>query len=832
MACTSESTVQLNISVRGLAEAQSRSGGLAGTYYGGVDGLAGIRTHQRYFEMLAADERVSQLATEQSLSESYISEDTRLLVKGRADAWFYSGDDLVLAEVKSFRGDAARLPRGGEAVHWDQAKLYAYMLLILTGNEKLVIELTYVSAETDETIILKKDADFASLESFFHTICRSFVESTRSLRRYLAARNDANKAAAFAYDSLRKGQKALMRRVMDSMLSTGILLANAPTGIGKTIATLYPALKAQANGKIDRIFYLTHTTSTRLVAADALADLRAAGFLIRAITLYAKESLCLEPDLFCDLKRCPYAVEYYDRVPEALSALYRLQAINPDNLLPVAKKHRVCPFELSLDVSMWCDIIIADYNYCFDPRVRLQRHFGDEHEVMALLVDEAHNLPARAREMYSARIRFSDLTNVYTLLKSNEQAPPCEGQPSLQAIVDIAAEQLIAWHNRLAAVAASLAEPAESGPRGFTLLDPQITASDMAGTETFVATRRLPDHLLHVLSRVYRALGLVVESFPDWEHKMPLLHLWFDLAFFLRIGLTQFNDTYLLTLNRENGGDWLLSLQCLDASEPMCRSVADGIARVYFSATLSPLTFFLPQLSLPQDDVETLMLPSPFAGKNRLVLASDVCSIRYKDRQESLPLVTELIRTAVSRRTGNYLVFAPSFAYLKMLRARIESSSWPADWDLMFQTPGMSNPARAGFLNRFNTYGAKTLVAFAVIGSLFNEGVDLTGSRLIGVVVVGTGLPGISPERTLMGEYYQHRLGDGFRFAYVYPGFNRVLQAAGRLIRSETDRGFILLIDDRYKRDDYRQLLPEEWQTRHVGGAADIAAHIDEFWAD
>lgn len=824
-------TLNLTVSIRGLAESQYRTGGLAAPFYGGVEGLAGIRTHQRYFDALRVDQRVSELYTESSFSGMYRTEDTSLTVKGRADAWFLSQNGLTLVEVKSFRGAASRLPAKGEDVHWAQAKLYAYLLLLQTGAASLTIELTYVSTEVDDDIVILRETEtLASLEAFFNRLCLSFIESTRSLRRYIAARNEANRAASFPYDGLRDGQKLLMRRVMDTMLAEGSLLASAPTGIGKTIATLYPALKAQANGIVDRIFYLTHTTATRIVAETALADLRAAGFLVRAVTLYAKESLCLEPDLYCDQRRCPYALDYYERLPEALSELYRLQIINPESLLPIAKKHRLCPFELSLDVSSWCDVIICDYNYVYDPRVRLQRFFADVGETYAILVDEAHNLPSRAREMYSARLELDQLTDVYTLLLNKELGPPTEGSDDLKAMVRRAAEETISLHNELAAVASSLSEN-EEGPKGFARIDASIQAHETVMTETFLAAKRLPAHLIGKLSRLYRTYALLLETFNEWDGKLPLLHLWFDLAFFIRVGQTLFDYTYLITLGKTRSGRWQLSLQCLDASDRMAKSVSSQMARVYFSATLTPMEFYLPLLSIPEDEAESLILPSPFPEQNRLVMASDHCSIRYKDRAQSLPAVASLILTAVSKRRGNYLVFVPSFQYLSRLTQHLETLTLPPDLELMPQRPGMSFSAREAFLKRFETTGEKTLLAISVIGSLFNEGVDLVGDQLIGVMIVGTGLPGISPERTLMGEYFQHRLGDGFRFAYVYPGFNRVLQAAGRLIRSETDTGFILLIDDRYKREDYRQLLPEEWQTQFVGGDEDVASYLEEFWS-
>lgn len=824
-----EASLVLRVSIRGLAETMNRTGGLASPYYGGVDGIDGIRAHQQYFERLKESAHVLNLQTEGTCQYRFQQEDSVLHVRGRADAWYDSADGLVLTEVKSFRGPSERLPANGADVHWAQAKLYAFILLTDKDLASLMIELAYVSIENDDVVLHRKSFSKKALETFFNKTCTAFIESTRSLRRYLVARNEANKAATFPHENLRDGQKALMRRALDTFMTKSVLLASAPTGIGKTLATLYPALKAQANAYIDRIFYLTNTTSTRSVAVSALADLRDNGFLIRALTLYAKETLCLQPDMYCDQKNCPYAVGYYDRLPEALNALYRHQAIGPDVIIPIAKQHQLCPFELSLDISRWCDVIICDYNYVFDPRVRLQRYFAEVSESMALLVDEAHNLPGRAREMYSARIMLSAFANAYTLLRSREHGPNVTDDAAKRGLVEKASSLVIDMHDKLAAVATSLTNEEETALRGFSLFDKSLDKASMVMTVDFLASRKLPGTLLSALFRVHAALGDILEAYPDWDQRQAILHLWFDIGFFMRVGSGLFDETYLLTMHKQPDGDWQLSLQCLDASSRMCASVDTNIARLYFSATLSPMMFYAPLLSAPKDDAESLTLPSPFPAKNRLVLASDACSLRFKDRQTTLPSVLQMITAAVSGKAGNYLVFVPSFKYLADLQRLANGQDPSLEW--MFQTRQMNATQRTQFIKRFDTVGKKTLVAVSVLGSLFNEGIDLTGDRLIGVIVIGTGLPGISPARTLMGEYFQERLGDGFRFAYVYPGFNRVLQAAGRLIRSETDRGIILLIDDRYKRDDYQALLPEEWQTRFVGDEAEIKAHIEEFWS-
>lgn len=824
---------ELSVSVRGLAEAVHRKGGLAVPLYGGISGSEGTAAHRRFAEMLSERDLPDSPVIEARLSGHFSDDDYSLSVGGRADAYYRAEDGLHVIEVKSFRGDPSRLPPQGDSTHWAQAYLYAHLILEKTNDEAVIVELAYISIENDNVVTKTRKKTRVFVSDFFTSTCRSFLSYTKSLARYLAARNEANRGASFPYASLREGQRELMRLVCNEILAPSILLASAPTGIGKTVATLYPALKTQAGGHTERIFYLTHVTSTRDIAEDTLDDLRKQGFLVRAITLYAKEKLCLYPDLYCDERKCPAAVDYYDRQLKALEELFPLQQIEPGVLLPVAKSHCVCPFELSLDVSRWCDVIICDYNYVFDPRVRLTRYFDDVSEKITLLVDEAHNLPARARSMYSATLELEQFVSAARLLVSRELGPDTLGDPLLVRIVNRAAAELERTYMMLSELFPALNG---TGDKGFALLDETISSADEVQAENFLGSRRLPASLLPGLSRLDTALTDVTDTFRDWESRNDLLMLRFDIAFFLRIGLCYFNDTYVLSLRRNVKNEHFLSLICLDATIPLYESIDKTVARVFFSATLSPIGYYEKLLG-PQGGLKPvrLILPSPFPQQKRLVLASDAASLLYKNRAASLKTVHDLIEAATAERQGNYLVFMPSFSYLNELKKlfdedKKDDTASGFRTELMFQTQGMSVRRRRAFLERFQTGSKNSLIAFSVIGSLFNEGIDLRGDRLIGVIIVGTGLPGLSPIRDLMGQYFQERLGDGFKFAYMYPGFNRVMQAAGRLIRTEMDTGFILLIDDRYKREDYRALLPEDWSTRFVGGPADVAAHIAEFW--
>lgn len=805
----------VRIAVRALAETVHRQGGLAGPVYSGVSAVDGIRLHQRFIRMLGERHPDSAVTAELALGTTHVAGDYELQVSGRCDAFLQLPEGPCLIEAKSFTGPADRLPAEGEPVHWAQAIIYAALYLLTHPDlQKINVGLAYLSVESPDTVELRRDMARADALAFFQETCRVYLVFTGDLLKSMEIREKSGLECRFPYQGLRAGQKRFMREVVGAARQKGAVFIQAPTGTGKTMAALYPAVKAIANHLADHCFYLTNMTSTRLVAARALEDLRSTGLRMKGIVLYAKEKLCLAPEMYCDSRLCPYATSYYDNLPAALRQLFLLESISQEEILDCARLHKVCPFELSLDMALYCEIIICDYNYAFDPRVRLVRFFGEDPHTQLLLVDEAHNLPARSREMFSASLDSATLAGAIGVVQGLS--------PALSGALGL-----------LQAYMARLAQDLAGDEPALDLVEKGVARGGVMIADKFRAARELPASLLSLLGRFAFICRQFLDHNPELPGRRSLLDFYFSALFFSRVAEEYFDKTYVTTVQLDKG-KVEMRLLCLDASEKLARAYRGIHPAVFFSATLSPLNYYIGLLhgSSQVYQPQSLLLGSPFPSENLLVLANSKLSTRFRQRQDTVQAILQTILRCASVKTGNYLVFVPSFAYLSMLRNLIRTCPERADFDWMFQAPDMSEALRRKYLRRFETFGARTLVAVAVMGGVFSEGIDLTGEKLAGVVVIGVGLPQISPEREIMKQYYAEAMGSGYEFAYLYPGFNKVQQAAGRVIRTENDRGFVLLIDDRYETPAYTALFPLEWRPKAVADADEAATYIHDFWSE
>jgi len=676
-----------------------------------------------------------------------------------------------------------------------------------------MIGLAYLSLEGSDAVEINQAAGRKELERFFRETCRIYAEFTGNQLRSLRFREQSGRDCRFPYPNLRTGQKRFMQEVLGAARQKGSVFIQAPTGIGKTMAALYPAVKALANHLTDHIFYLTAMTSTRLVAAQALDDLRQTGLHMKYLILYAKEKLCLMPDLYCDMRQCPYATTYYDHLPDALRQIFLLESVSQEDILACARQNQVCPFELSLDAALYCEIIICDYNYAFDPRVRLERFFAEDPPAHLLLVDEAHNLPARSREMYSAALDNETLAAALAAIAGRS--------PFLEQVLE-----------RIRQYLALMLEALRGDKAGFDGVEKTVAAASVMIAADFRGMRDLPATLLALLGRFSFTCREYLDRNPDFPNRRALLDFYFSALFFQKVADEFHDQTYVTTASRKSNR-LEIQLMCLDAADKLARTYQNQHPAIFFSATLYPLPYYIGLLSGRSQTArpESLLLPSPFPAENLLVLVCSHLSTRYKQRQETIQAILELILAAVRQKTGNYLIYVPSFAYLSMLRGLIRSLPDRSNQDWMFQVPEMNESLRRRFLRRFEKFGERTLVAVAVIGGVFSEGIDLAGEKLAGVAIVGVGLPQICPEREIMKQYYAETLGSGYEYAYLFPGFNKVQQAAGRVIRSENDRGFILLIDDRYLTPAYTELFPAEWQPVAVQDEDDIRSALQEFWS-
>jgi DNA excision repair protein ERCC-2 len=805
---------QIQLAVRVLAESVHRQGGLAGPEYGGVLPADGIRLHQRFLAELTRLHEDAIVRGEVKLQTTVIWQDLTLLINGRCDALIESAGQIRLVEAKSFAGPPDRLPPDGEPVHWAQAMLYGWLYLSEHPDlSEMIIGLAYVGLDSPDLVEKSRLCSRAQLKHFFADTCARYGAFAANILKSRSVRRQSGLTCRFPYPLLRAGQKRFMREVVGAARQKGTVFIQAPTGTGKTIAALYPAVKVLANRLTSHVFYLTNMTSARLVAARTMDDLHGIGLLMKSLVLYAKEKLCLVPELYCDPRRCPFAIAYYDHLPAALRELFLLDQIGQEEILACARCHQVCPFELSLDMAVYCEIIICDYNYAFDPRVRLIRFFNQDDQSHLLLVDEAHNLPARSRAMFSAALNLRELETAAAVIP--EQAP----------LLKAALDRVLGWLR-------TVSEAIGAHAAGFDQVERLIKADAVMAAEDFRAVRELPHDLLSACSRFNLQCHQFLENEPELDGRQKLLLAFFSLLFFCRVADDFFDQAYVTVARHLKARGFEVELMCLDASAKLAATYTSRHAAVFFSATLSPLDYYRRLLAGHDrtDHVESLLLDSPFPAEHLLVLTCTALSTRFKQREATIQPILALTLCAVRQRIGNYLVFVPSFAYLNLLRGLLKA--WPErdDFDCMFQIRDMKEDLRQKYLRRFDHFGSRTLLAFAVAGGVFSEGIDLVGEKLAGVIVIGVGLPQICPEREIMKQYYGQILGSGYEYAYLYPGFNKVQQAAGRVIRSENDRGFVLLIDDRYSTDAYTTLFPAEWQPQAVADELDLAERLQVFW--
>jgi DNA excision repair protein ERCC-2 len=844
-----------SVSVRDLVEFVWRSGDLGGDgeFVASDRALAGIRGHHRIQKA-----RPNGYQREVCISHEVSTEEAVLRIHGRIDGLLITADEVLLEEIKTIRGASDHT---ADPLHWAQAKVYGFIYLQNHALETITIQLTYLHLDTDEVTEFRQRFSRSELTSFFEETAAEYLEWVQERYRWCRERDASIRRLVFPFPSYRAGQRELAVSVYHTLAAGGRLFVEAPTGIGKTISVIFPALKALAEGKFDQMFYLTARTIGRTVAEKAFADLNAARGGVRTLTLTAKEKLCVRDGQPCDLRTCPMAIGYYDRRKPAMRDALNLNLITRPVLEAVSHKHQVCPFELSLDVSLWCDAVICDYNYAFDPGSYLRRHFAEPDRRYAFFVDEAHNLVDRAREMFSADLETNELDEVRHAMK--EAAPRCAKRLAklrkairmlaAPAVADVSqhchgdvnrsnrrkevadlftrskADQqppYVGCYGVDAPLSSESPELRFEGPGG-TISSGSLTNGDTHFTEHrdgVLASRTLPAHLLPMVEDCLKAAEEWLVQNQAANFREGLLQLYFRLHSFRRTA-EGYGEDYVTLVNL--GTSARVRLFCLDPSSRLRDACVRATAIVFFSATLTPLEYYRDLLG-GEDKVRLLQLQSPFDPTNLAVVVHERIRTNLKAREETLAEVVEAIAALVQGRRGNYLVYFPSYQYLQTAKAQFEAS-YPK-LSILVQRPGMTETEREQFLAAFASDHSETLVGFAVLGGIFGEGIDLVGERLIGAVIVGVGLPQLCAERDLIRDYFQVKLGSGFDYAYTFPGMNRVLQAAGRVIRSETDRGFVVLIDTRFAEARYRRLLPHWWRPLRVRNGRAIREAVALFY--
>ena len=758
----------IRISVRNLVEFILREGDIDNRTGGGQDPenmQMGSRIHRKIQRQMGSDYQA-----EVPLKTEIVCDGFTLKIEGRADGLIHTKEQVMVDEIKGVLRELDRVqePAG---IHLAQAKCYASMVAEQEGLDEIGVQMTYCQMETEEVKRFQYSYQSNELKVWFDEVIRQYEKWAKFQIEWRKARNASVKGIEFPFP-YRKGQRDLAVSVYRTILRKKKLFIQAPTGVGKTISTVFPAVKAVGEELGEKIFYLTAKTITRTVAEQAFETLREQNLKFKMITLTAKEKICFCEETSCNPDDCPYAKGHFDRVNDAVYELLMQEDVMSREVLEVqARKHKVCPFEMALDVSTWVDGVICDYNYVFDPDARLRRFFAEGGVGGYLfLIDEAHNLVERGRQMYSAELCKEDFLAVKKLVKG--EAPRF-------------AKRLEACNKILLTM--------KKECENYKVLD-NISHFGI--------------QLMNVLSETDRYL----EECVDKEVRETVLDFYFQVRSFLNIydGL---DENYVVYTEYQENGRFVLKLFCVNPAANLQKCLDKGNSAVFFSATLLPIQYYKRLLSTEKDNY-AVYIDSSFDTKKRLLMNGVDVSTRYTMRsREMYQRYATYIFRVVKAKMGNYLIFFPSYRFMEDVYQEFTQllASDEEEMELVIQQKHMDEEERENFLRAFEMGREKSLIGFGVLGGIFSEGIDLTNEKLIGTLIIGTGLPQVCNEREILKSYFDQKGLYGFDYAYRYPGMNKVLQAAGRVIRTEDDRGVILLLDERFQREKGKEIFPKEW---------------------
>lgn len=798
-----EKRSQIRISVRNLVEFILREGDIDNRHGQSVSPeamLAGSRMHRKIQKRKGSDYH-AEVPLKLVLEEEYYD----LILEGRADGiqiltegekpdYSVSFQNIVLEDsakviIDEIKGIYMKLDRllAPVGVHIAQAKCYAYIYALQHELKCIGVQMTYVNLDTEEMKYFSEEYTFEDLKEWFDDLIASYRKWSDFQYAWKKLRQESIQKLQFPF-AYRKGQKELATGVYRTIQRKKNLFIQAPTGVGKTITTVFPAVKAVGEGLGDRIFYLTAKTVTGTVAWETFDQLRRQGYQAKLIQITAKEKMCLCAEMECNPVHCPYARGHYDRVNDAVFGLLQKEDFfTREVLLEQAREYQVCPFEMSLDVASWVDDIICDYNYVFDPNVYLKRFFAEGiRGDYIFLIDEAHNLVERSREMYSATLRKEDLLAVRKIMKRY--------QPKLD--------------------------------KDFTKCN-RILLDYKRECENYKVYQDIGSFIF-TLMNLASGLDEFLQRSTEFPERKEVSEFYFAVRNFLNM-YERVDEHYVIYGEHTSEGGFLLKLYCVDPSLNLQECIDKGNAAIFFSATFLPIRYYKSLLSTKQDNYAVYAETAFTEDQSLLLLGRDVSSRYTRRNQDEYRRIAEYIRKTGQAQKGNYMIFFPSYKMMQEVYEVFEGINC-GEMETCMQVSGMKEEEREAFLGQFVAEHERSFLAFCVMGGIFGEGIDLKNEQLIGAVVVGTGLPQISNEREILMHYYDERSGEGFDYAYRYPGMNKVLQAAGRVIRTVDDSGVILLLDDRFTRREYESLFPKEWERRACCTVESVSGYLDAFW--
>lgn len=774
----------IRISVRSLVEFILREGDIDNRVSGSMEKdamLLGGKIHRKIQSRMGTNYTAEVPLKIQMPCDGFV-----LQIEGRADGVLKDDGKVLIDEIKGILRSLEHL-EAPVPVHLAQAKCYAYIYAVQNSLKCIDVQMTYCQMETEEIRRFCQEFEFQELQTWFQDLVTQYEKWAKFEIEWRNVRNDSIRQIEFPFP-YREGQRDLVASVYRTILRKKKLFIQAPTGVGKTMATVFPAVRAVGEGLGEKIFYLTAKTITRTVAEQAFSLLKEKGLLYKTITLTAKEKICFCEEAECNPDACPYAKGHFDRVNDAVFDLITHSGDwSREVLEEQAKKHMVCPFEMSLDVSNWADAVICDYNYAFDPQAHLKRFFSESGKGEYLfLIDEAHNLVERGREMYSASLYKEDLLEVRKLVKAEDP---------------------------------KLAKGLSECNQQFLELKRECEHYQILKSVSHIALK-----LMNVLSKLEDYL----EECKDAEKKKRVLDFYFAVRSFLNIHDIM-DENYVIFSEMMEDGRFQIKLFCVNPAVNLQNYLEQGNSTIFFSATLLPVHYYKKLLSVEKDDY-AVYAHSSFPQENKFLFIGTDVSTRYTRRGESTyQRFARYIAVMAEQKKGNYMAFFPSYRFLEEVHTCFLECV-DHEVDSICQVSYMDEEQREEFLEEFEQEREKSLVAFCVMGGIFSEGIDLTDDKLIGAVIAGTGLPQVCTEREILKQYFNAADMDGFDYAYLYPGMNKVLQCAGRVIRTESDRGVILLLDDRFRAMRYREVFPREWQQYQLGSVKNLEQEIRTFW--
>lgn len=822
--------MEIRVSVRQLVEFILREGDIDNRRTGGSDTAMqeGSRIHRLIQRRMGSDYHA-----EVSLKYTWSTNDYDILVEGRADGiidfdWerhitqrdapianesdaqmLTVLDDekkVVIDEIKGTYKELRRIQKP-IAVHLAQAKCYAYIYAEQCHLNNIGVRMTYCNLETEETKYFHEDYTFLELRNWFEELMLEYKKWADFQFAWVKTRTDSIKALTFPFP-YREGQKELVTYVYQTIYHRRKLFLEAPTGVGKTISTVFPAVKSMGEGMTEKIFYLTAKTITRTVAQQCFGLLSDKGLRIKTVILTARDKICPLEKAECNPEACPYAKGHYDRINRAMYELLQNEDhFSRETVLEYSEKHKVCPFEMSLDMSLFSDAIICDYNYVFDPKVYLKRFFaeGSGKKDYVFLIDEAHNLLERGREMYSASLIKEDFLKVKKIVSEKSQK---------------LAKQLEKCNKELL----SMKRHCETY-REEELIAPFVMA----------------------LTRAYSTLDEFLDEHDSFTDREEVLELYFQMAHFLNM-YEIMDESYVAYSQMLSDGDFMLKLFCVNPATNLKQCMRKGRSTILFSATLLPIQYYKKLLGGEAEDYEVYAKSTFEEEKRSLLLARDVTSKYTRRSNDEFRRIAKYVYEIVHQRYGNYMVFFPSHAFLEEVYDVFMEEYYDEDiMECIIQEDYMSEAKREEFLRKFEgnedcnlaeqiafdiEEEESILIGFCVMGGIFSEGIDLKRDSLIGAIIVGTGIPQVCCERELLKNYFDEQGENGFDYAYRIPGMNKVLQSAGRVIRTAEDIGIIALLDERFLEYQYRRMFPREWKQYEIVAVDEVAKRVEKFWND